>query len=92
MHPPAFIDAIVQVTEELLDPDDDCVKAIKEAQKQGTDGSARIMALVKALPTVDRDHVLANAQKRMKDDADTRNWLARRTGPPDNTPPDTTRH
>lgn len=85
--------AMVEVAAEFFGEDHSTTKALREAlSSPHSDAIERGVALIHALPTAHRDHILGHANLKLNQEAKVLSWLMERTGTPTEIPPGETKH
>lgn len=85
--------AMVKVAAELLGEEDSITKALREALTDPhPDAIKRGVALIRALPIAQRDHIFGESKRRLDEEAKFYKQLMEMTGTPTDIPPGETKH
>jgi len=88
-----YFEQYVEVAAELLGEDDSCTKSLRAMfASNASDAIDRGMALIRALPTMQRDHILLHGKNRANENARLQEWVMKNVGSPTDIPPDRNVH
>lgn len=91
--PREYFKYYIEVAAELLGEEDSCTKSLRTMfASDASDAIDRGMAVIRALPERQRDHILLHGKTRAVEDAKLQEWLMKKVGSPTDIPPNRNIH